>query len=77
MPSNFNHRLLLVAALFIYHLSELLAQPESESPYSSSESGEIDNPTAWFNSPILLIGLAVFGLVFIYVLVKGRKASAK
>lgn len=49
------------------------AQPESESPYSSQVYDPVDQPQ-WYETPILWVGLVLFGVVLLYVLRKRQRA---
>ena len=68
-------RLTSILATVCFALLPLLvvAQPESESPYSDQTYDPIDNP-AWYETPFLYVGIVVFVAAAIYLFVKGRRA---
>lgn len=72
MRTTINRYLLLTYSLLLT-TAGLLAQPESESPYSSSEAPDTEQTA--FDGPILWIGLILVGGALLYVLVRGRHAS--
>ena len=71
MSTTFNRFLLMTYALLLSGVG-LLAQPESESPYSSSEAPDTEQTA--FDGPILWIGLLLIGGAVIYIIAKGRRA---
>ncbi|WP_420460770.1 hypothetical protein [Neolewinella sp.] len=67
-------RILSILAFLIFSATALLAQPEDESPYSSST---VDRPAGdWFatNGFVIICAVIFFGLM-VFLFLRGRKRA--
>lgn len=67
------NRGLLTAYSLLITVSSLVAQPESESPYSSSEAPDTEQTA--FSGPILWIGLFLIAAAVIYLVARPRSRN--